>query len=112
MPVYDIRCGHCGAEDTVFRKLSEYDDLPECCGGKMFRKVCAPSVIADIQPYKSMIDGSVIGSRAQHRKHLSQHGCTEVGNESMEIKADPIADKKRGDNLRREISQRLDAITN
>lgn len=39
------------------------------------------TVIPDIQPYHSMIDGSLIGSRSTHRAHLREHGCVEVGNE-------------------------------
>lgn len=39
-------------------------------------------VIADIKPYQSMIDGSMITSRSQHREHLREHGCIEVGNDS------------------------------
>lgn len=39
-------------------------------------------VMPDIQPYKSMIDGTLITSRSQHRSHLKQHGCIEVGNDS------------------------------
>lgn len=39
-------------------------------------------VMPDIKPYRSMIDGSVISSRSQHRAHLKQHGCVEVGNDS------------------------------
>ncbi len=35
----------------------------------------------DIQPYKSMVDGSMITSRSQHRRHLKAHGCEEVGND-------------------------------
>lgn len=41
----------------------------------------APMVMADIQPYQSVIDGSEITSRSRHREHLRQHGCVEVGNE-------------------------------
>lgn len=41
-----------------------------------------PHVMGDIQPYRSMIDGSVIGSKSHHREHLRQHGCVEVGNDS------------------------------
>ena len=41
----------------------------------------APMVMGDIKPYRSMIDGSEIKGRAQHRSHLRQHGCVEVGNE-------------------------------
>jgi hypothetical protein len=39
------------------------------------------NVMPDIQPYRSMIDGSEIGSRSTHRAHLRAHGCIEVGND-------------------------------
>ena len=38
-------------------------------------------VQGEIQPYKSMIDGTMITSRSQHREHLRKHGCVEVGND-------------------------------
>ena len=38
-------------------------------------------VVPDIKPYKSMITGEMIKGRAQHRAHLREHGCQEVGNE-------------------------------
>ena len=44
--------------------------------------VNAPMVMPDIQPYQSMIDGSIINSRSRHREHLREHGCVEVGNDS------------------------------
>ncbi len=45
----------------------------------------APMVMGDIQPYQSQIDGSMISSRSQHRSHLRQHGCVEVGNETKTL---------------------------
>ena len=39
-------------------------------------------VAGDIQPYRSMVDGSIIQSRSRHREHLRQHGMIEVGNDS------------------------------
>ena len=39
-------------------------------------------VMPDIKPYKSMITGEMITSRAQHREHLKKHGFREVGNDS------------------------------
>ena len=33
------------------------------------------------KPYKSMITGEMITSRAQHYEHLKRHNCQEVGNE-------------------------------
>lgn len=49
----------------------------------------------DIKPYKSMIDGSTISSRSQHRRHLKRHGCIEVGNEKMENAPPKIEDSRR-----------------
>lgn len=43
----------------------------------------APMIMPDIAPYKSMITGEMIGGRRQHREHLRQHGCIEVGNEKL-----------------------------
>lgn len=40
----------------------------------------APYVVPDIQPYRSMVDGSIVGGRRQHREHLRAHGVVEVGN--------------------------------
>lgn len=41
----------------------------------------APQIMSDIEPYRSMHDGSRIGGRRQHREHLRQHGLIEYGNE-------------------------------
>ena len=49
----------------------------------------------DIQPYKSMVDGSMITSRSQHRAHLRQHNCIEIGNEKMESRAPVVKDTRR-----------------
>ena len=43
-------------------------------------------IIPDINPYKSVITGETILGRRQHREHLKQHGCEEVGNEKMKPK--------------------------
>lgn len=37
-------------------------------------------IMPDIQPYRSMCDGSMITSRSKHREHLKVHGVVEVGN--------------------------------
>ncbi len=39
-------------------------------------------VIKDCEPFKSMIDGSIINSKSVYREHLRQHNCVEVGNDS------------------------------
>ena len=55
----------------------------------------APMIMPDIQPYQSMADGSMITSRSQHRAHLRQHNCIEIGNETMETKPTPVKDTRR-----------------
>lgn len=41
----------------------------------------APMVMSPFQEYKSVIDGTMITDRAQHRNHLKEHKCIELGNE-------------------------------
>jgi hypothetical protein len=38
-------------------------------------------VMGDINEYRSMATGEIIGGRRQHREHLRQHGLIEIGNE-------------------------------
>ncbi len=40
-----------------------------------------PYIQSDIAPYRSVITREPITSRSEHRAHLRQHGCVEVGNE-------------------------------
>ena len=47
--------------------------------------VDAPMVMPDIGEYTSMVDGTRITSRSQHRAHLRQHGVIEVGNETKAL---------------------------
>lgn len=72
---------------------TRYIQLPD---GKLvnaedyYSEPASPMVMPDIEPYVSMADGSVINSRSQHRAHLRQHGCIEVGNEKLQ--ATPMPD--------------------
>ena len=54
----------------------------ELVEGTIMETVQGPMVMGDLKPYQSMIDGSWITSRSQHREHLRAHGCVEVGNDS------------------------------
>jgi hypothetical protein len=110
MPVYRLLCDGCGAEQDLFRRIAEIDrDLPVCCGASMHRKVCAPAVIGDIQPYQAMgVDvatgtAPVIRSRSEHRDYLRRNNYIEVGNE---MPTPPSARKIEGDfNVRAELTQ-------
>lgn len=43
----------------------------------------AATVMRDIGEYTSVVDGSHITSRSQHREHMRRHELIEVGNERM-----------------------------
>lgn len=60
-------------------------------------------LISDIQPYKSMIDGHMVTSRSEHRTHLRDHNCIEVGNEKMESGPAPLNRDKRREAILRAI---------
>lgn len=73
-----------------------------------------PQVIRDIDPYKSMVDGSMITSRSEHREHLKRHNCFEVGNEKMESKPPPPQgrDSERRIALHRQLGDMSDRQAN
>lgn len=90
MPIYATKCRVCHAEKDVYLPLKRFYELPICCGQEVDRKITAPMVMNDIQPYRSMIDGSMIESRSKHKEHLRRHGCIEIGNETKHLKAKPL----------------------
>jgi len=46
----------------------------------------SPSILPDITPYQSQVDGSMIEGRRQHREHLREHRLIEIGNETKHLK--------------------------
>jgi len=106
MPLYRVMC-HCGHEEDIYRSLANYNDLPDHCGTPMQRRVCAPMVIADIQPYQAMAVDKATGkmpmitSRSGHRDFLKRNGYVEVGNEMPKERSEI-----RGDfNNRKELTE-------
>jgi len=83
VPIYRIRCTICDQEDDVFRSIAERDSLEPCrrCQSPVERVIVPQSVVPDIEPYQSMIDGSMITSRSHHRAHLKANNCVEMGND-------------------------------
>lgn len=103
MPIYPCRCDCCGHYEEVFRSVSEHDNLPEHCGKKMRRVFTPMHVIEDMKPYRSPIDGSIVGSRKEHRVHMRNHGVIEVGNEKLKPPKKPEPPK----GLRQELYNQL-----
>lgn len=112
MPVYEIHCKECGKHEDIYRRLAEYDDLPDCCGKKMTRCISAPAVLSDIQPYQSMATGEMITSRSRHRSHLKENGLFEIGDQHeahqkhLEQRKKE-KEKEESKKLRQEIAARL-----
>lgn len=63
-----------------------------------------PQVVRDIEPYRSMIDGSVIDGRKRHRDHLRAHGCVEVGNDTSHLSQKPVFKTNRKESLHRMLA--------
>lgn len=65
-------------------------------------------VVPDITPYKSMIDGKMVTSRSEHRRHLKANNCIEVGNDdpSKHIRREK-PDNSRLERLKWEVNNRL-----
>ena len=69
--------------DGVWVSPEEAAEIREKRSGNKSRSdLPFPMIIADRVEYRSMIDGSMITGRRQHREHLAAHGCIEVGNET------------------------------
>ncbi len=83
--------------------------------GKAYEKGVDPmperlQIMGDIKPYKSMVTGEWITSRAQHREHLKRHNLMEIGNDSSLTKPRGIPDtapQQRKELLRAQV----DAMT-
>ena len=108
MPLYDYRCpeGHVREE---YRRYEHRDDPATCeCGKPLERVWLPPQVMRDIDGYVSMVDGSWIGSRSQHREHLKRHGMRELGNEKPDFtKRGPMIPRE---SVRREIKDTVDRM--
>jgi hypothetical protein len=69
----------------------------------------SPQVIRDLEPYQSMIDGSMIDGRKRHRDHLKAHGCVEIGNDTTHATrpaAKPASHKKLLSQMLGDVSER------
>ena len=77
MPIYSVACPKCLREDSIFRKIAEMDNLPECsyCGVVVERRISAPAVIADFQSYISPKTGKYITSRGAQAEDLKRSGA-------------------------------------
>jgi hypothetical protein len=66
----------------------------------------------DIKPYRSMADGTIVGSRSTHREMLARNNCIEVGNEKMETTYAPPDREGRRKVLREQLADMSDRQAN
>ena len=105
--------------DTIFKSKPTRGSFVQCREtGKLIAKDEyyaqsgneLPYVQGDIQPYQSMITGEMITSRSQHREHLRQHNCFEIGNEvdytMKTARPEPKIDREA---IKRTLAQVLDS---
>lgn len=110
MPIYEVACNVCGEHQDIFRKIADYNNLPDCCGERTHKVLTAAYVPQEFQPYKSMIDGRMITDRGEHRRHLKANGCVEVGNENPAPKPDLFKQKRDREALRKNIAERVNSL--
>lgn len=109
MPVYTTLCDVCQKTQDIIRSIDRRDeDLPVCHEKAMRRIIVSPSmVIGDIEPYQSMVDGSMIMGRAEHKAHLKQHRLLEVGDQTHHLK--PYGQYKPG-GMKRDLVESMQRV--
>ncbi len=83
MPTFDAKCERCTAVTEYVRQMSERNDTPHCpaCGHKMAKVILsAPMgyVSGNFEPFKSPVDGAVIGSQRDLREHNSRNNVVSL----------------------------------
>lgn len=94
---------------VIVRLISAPEPTPQLTGKVTRANACIP----DIEPYKSVVDGSIITGRKQHRDHLRAHGKIEVGNEYVKHLNDPQPRQLQGDfNVRPQLREAINKVLN
>lgn len=116
MPIYAMHCPACGAQQDIYRRIAEMDnDLPQCCGQAMQRRMCAPFVRGDLPAYQAVAmdqktgRAPVIEGRAQHREFLKRNGYVEAPDikprQREEVRGDFNVRKDLAEATKRVLSQ-------
>lgn len=83
MPIYQAQCSECDTQFEYQAVIAKCLDVPECplCG-KPARKVIlsAPTgfVTGKFEPFKSMVDGSVITCQKDLNEHNKRNGVVNI----------------------------------
>lgn len=75
MPLYDILC-QSGHKSEQFIPLEKFKEAIICsCGAPANRLISAPMFSVEDVGYTCPITDKWIGSKAEHKENLAQHGC-------------------------------------
>jgi hypothetical protein len=69
-------------------------------------------ILPDIQPYRSMLDGTIVESRSRHRQHMKKYNAVEVGNETAVLLKPPRIPDTAPQQRRELLRAQFDAIDN
>jgi hypothetical protein len=77
--IYEAECVDCGKIHEYVRPISHYLDTPPCpvCGGesrKVIRTAPYGAVMGKFEPYKSQVDGTIIRTQEDLRRHNERNG--------------------------------------
>lgn len=100
MPIYLYQCGPCSKEFEVVKRVAEIDrpeQCPSCASLDTRRKIIAPMVRGDYEPYNCPITGKRIEGKRQHLENLARHNCRvyEPGETEQYLKG--LEERKRKD---------------
>lgn len=109
MPKYDAKCNACGnIEEYSASWVERTTATPICCSLPMLAMFPAPRLTSDVPEYRSVIDGTRISTRSQHRDHMAKHGVVEAGDTRPEPrKPTQISDNQMQENIAQDIKKAL-----
>ena len=81
MPIYTYTCGTCGRDRDEFNKVADRDNMPDCCGAAMSRKLTACMVSipggTDID-YKCPVTGAPVQSMRKRKEIMERHDLVDA----------------------------------
>ena len=81
MPIYAYHCGTCGRDRDEFNKVADRDNMPDCCGAAMSRKLTACMVSVpggtDID-YKCPVTGEPVQSMRKRKEIMDRHDLVDA----------------------------------
>jgi len=75
MPLYEYQCLNCGKHQDAYRKISDRNDSPLCCGKATEKCITLPTVLPDLPGYESPVSGKWIEGRKARIEDLRRTGC-------------------------------------